>query len=157
MSKVSLPLKGACHCGALTYEITQAPLVIYACHCKNCQRISGSAFAISIIILTDYLKRMTGKSNRIEWVADSGNKRFGDFCADCGTRISHGSLPDGEMLVVRGGTLDDASWLSPTAHIWTKSAQKWFQFTDDDLKYDAQPPDYQPLLAKFKALDLFEG
>lgn len=47
MEKLSLPLKGGCQCGALRYEISAPPLMLYCCHCTNCQKITGSAFVVS--------------------------------------------------------------------------------------------------------------
>ena len=157
MAKVDLPLTGACHCGEVTYEITSPPFVVYACHCKNCQRIAGSAFAMSLIIPQDGYTLKTGTVKRVSWTADSGNERWGDFCETCGTRICHGTEPTPGVLVIRAGTLDDATWMQPTAHIWTASAQPWFMFADDDVTFEGQPPDYAPLVARFQEQGLFDA
>jgi hypothetical protein len=62
------------------------------------------------------------------------------FCADCGTRLYH--VPDGASYPnrnVKPGTLDDTSWLKPTIHFWTRSAQKWVRIPEGETQYETQP------------------
>ncbi len=125
--------------------------MIYACHCANCQRIAGSAFGLATTIVETSLEFTRGKPHKVEWLSDSGNERYGTFCGDCGCRIAHGQTPSNGILSLRAGTIDDTSWVVPTGHIWTKSAQPWFKFTADDILCDAQPTDYVPFIEKFKA------
>lgn len=154
--KVALPIEGGCQCGALRYEIVAPPLMIYCCHCTNCQRIAGSAFALAATITEDALKFVSGEPKRVTWQSDAGNERYGLFCGDCGCRIAHGQVPSNRILSLRAGTFDDARWVSPAGHIWTKSTQPWFQFQADDLQYEGQPSDYVPIIEKFKAGVTFE-
>ena len=154
--KIELPIKGGCQCGALRYEITLAPLMIYACHCTNCQRISGSAFALATTIWEKALTFTSGKPKRVNWQADSGTARFGIFCGDCGCRIAHGQEPSNGFLSLRAGTFDDPRWITPAGHIWTKSAQPWFRFGPAEILYDKQPDDYVPFIEKFKTEVTFE-
>lgn len=121
--KVSLPLLGGCHCGALRYELSAPPLSIYNCHCTNCQKITGSAFVVSAIVREDSFAFLKGAPKRVEWVSDAGNQRYGRFCGDCGSRIVHGQTPSSGFLSLRAGTFDDTSWVEPVGDIWTKSAQ----------------------------------
>jgi hypothetical protein len=154
MAKIELPLTGTCHCGGLTYEIAARPVCCAVCHCTNCQRISGSAFACNIVVPEAGFRITGGEIGRVEWTADSGRSRWGDFCATCGSRIVHGSTPSTGMLIVRAGTLDDRSWLRPMAHIWTRSAQPWVDFGDIPA-YEKSPEDWKPLFARFEQLGLF--
>jgi len=62
----------------------------------------------------------------------------------------------GGVLSLRAGTFDDTSWVVPAGHIWTRSAQPWFQFGADDIRRDAQPTDYVPIIEKFKAALSFD-
>jgi hypothetical protein len=149
--KISLPIEGGCQCGALRYEIVSAPLMIYACHCTNCQRIAGSAFGLPVTIAEDSLKFTSGTPHTVNWKSDSGNARFGTFCGDCGCRIAHGQTPSNGVLSLRTGTFDDTGWVVPAGHIWTKSAQPWFKFDADDILWPEQPTDYVPLIQKFKS------
>ncbi|MFQ5564252.1 MAG: GFA family protein [Parvularculaceae bacterium] len=157
MKKVSLPLNGGCHCGALRFEISAAPLTVYCCHCTNCQKITTSAFAISMIIPEAAFVFTKGEAKRIEWAADSGAERYGWFCGECGGRIAHGQTPSNGFLSLRAGTLDNSRWLKPVGHIWTKSAQSWMKFAEDDLICETQPTDYGPYAARFRAFGLFDA
>lgn len=145
---VTLPLVGGCQCGALRYEIKQAPLMVYNCHCTNCQTIGGGAFSTPVTVIEASFAFTKGQPKTVEWTSDAGNLRYGWFCADCGTRIAHGQRPGG-VLSLRGGTLDDTSWIEPVGDIWTRSAQPWVVF-GDRLKIEQQPTDYAPFVERFR-------
>ncbi len=152
-AKVVLPQPGGCACGALRYRLTAPPLMIYNCHCANCQKITGSAFTVSAPVFESAVEFTDGAPARTEWKADSGNERFGLFCADCGSRIANGQSPSIGMLSLRAGTLDDTSWVEPVGDIWTKSAQKWLRF--ERLTAEGQPKDYGPFIERFRAQGRF--
>jgi hypothetical protein len=82
-------------------------------------------------------------------MSDAGNRRFGWFCGDCGSRIAHGQAPSTGVLSVRGGTLDDTSWVEPVGDIWIRSAQSWVAF-GDRLRSEQQPTDYAPFVERFR-------
>ena len=147
---VALPLVGGCQCGALRYEITQPPLMVYNCHCTNCQKIGGGAFSTPVTVIEAAFAFTQGKPSTVEWSSDAGNRRFGWFCAECGTRIAHGQTPAGGILSVRGGTLDDTSWVEPVGDIWTRSAQPWVVFSGERIETDQQPTDYAPFIERFR-------
>ena len=147
---LSLPLVGGCQCKGLRYRINAAPVMVYACHCTNCQTISGSAFAISATIPEAGFRFTEGEPAKATWVSDAGNDRFGYFCRTCGCRIAHGQTPSIGFLSLRAGTLDDRSWVAPYGHIWTKSAQRWMTFDEDVPLSDAQPSDYAPFVERFQ-------
>lgn len=151
--KTSLPQLGGCACGALRYQLTAAPLMIYNCHCTNCQKITGSAFTISATVPEAALAFTQGTPRRVEWTADSGNARFGLFCGDCGSRIANGQVPSIGMLSLRAGTFDDTAWVEPVGDIWTRSAQRWLKF--ERLRSEGQPTDYAPFVAAYHAQERF--
>lgn len=153
MAKVPLPLHGGCACGALRYALSAAPLMIYNCHCANCQKITGSAFTVAATVLESALAFTAGAPKRTAWKADSGNERFGLFCGDCGSRIANGQTPSIGMLSLRAGTFDDTSWVEPAGDIWTKSAQGWVSFRG--LTAEGQPKDYGPFIEAFRAQGRF--
>jgi len=157
MTKVSLPIEGGCHCGALRYEVSGPPLMIYCCHCTNCQKITGSAFVMSATIVEASFGFTKGESKKIEWKSDAGNDRYGHFCGDCGCRIAHGQTPSIGVLSLRAGTFDDTSWVWPGGHIWLRSAQPWFQPAESDTTCDVQPTDYSAFVEHFKAQNLFDA
>ncbi|NWG91124.1 MAG: GFA family protein [Parvularculaceae bacterium] len=152
-AKTRLPQTGGCACGALRYELAAPPLMIYNCHCTNCQKITGSAFTVAAAVPEAALTFVKGAPKRVEWNADSGNRRFGLFCGDCGTRIANGQVPSIGMLSLRAGTFDDTGWVEPVGDIWTKSAQKWVKF--GGLTAEGQPKDYSPFIEAFRAQGRF--
>ncbi|MCC6765971.1 MAG: GFA family protein [Deltaproteobacteria bacterium] len=152
---VALPLTGGCQCGALRYEITMAPLMVYNCHCTNCQKIGGGAFSTPITVLEAAFRVVAGEPRVVEWTSEAGNTRWGSFCGACGSRIGHGARPSNGVLSIRGGTLDDTSWLEPVADIWTRSAQPWIGRAAGRLEYDRQPADYGPIMDAFRAQGRF--
>jgi hypothetical protein len=151
----TLPLAGGCHCNALRYEVRAAPLMVYNCHCKFCQKISGSAFNVSVTIAEPRFAFTQGEPVKIEWQSDAGTTRFGYFCGRCGSRIAQGSTPSRGALSLRAGTLDDTSWVEPVGDIWTGSAQPWVRFVEGGLRSEKQPTDYAPWAAKFAAQGRF--
>lgn len=155
MSSVQLPLSGQCQCGSLRYSLSKAPLLMYCCHCTNCQKQTGSAFVLSMAIYEDSLSFTEGEPTRFTWNAESGTERFGMLCGNCGTRIANGQVPSNGLFSLRAGTLDDTSWLRPAGHIWMRSAQPWFRPEPEDILCEQQPSDYTPLLERFGALHSF--
>lgn len=152
---VRLPLTGGCQCSALRYELSAAPLTLYACHCTNCQKQTGSAFVLSTIVPESAFSFTKGKPGKTEWKSDAGNQRFGYYCRDCGSRIANGQTPSTGVLSLRGGTFDDTSWVRPAGHIWVKSAQPWIKFAEDDLLCDEQPKEYGPYVQRFRSFGIF--
>src|SRR5690348_10755436 len=117
---MNLPLTGGCQCGKLRYEITEAPRMTYACHCRDCQRMTGSAFSMAVIV-PERAFRLSGAEPRpIARIADSGRTAIRWVCPECGSWICSGSkpgtAPPDELRRVRAGTLDDTSWVRPSLH-----------------------------------------
>ena len=140
---MKLPLTGGCHCGALRYEIAGAPILTYTCHCTDCQRITGTAFSLAIIVPESSFRLTEGEPRPVERIADSGRVNIRLLCPDCGCWISGVGRPDpisGQSVRrVRAGTLDDRSWLRPTAHFFTRSKQAWITLPAGDDIHEAQP------------------
>ena len=90
---VALPLVGGCQCGELRYEISQPPLMIYNCHCTNCRKIGGGAFATPLTVMEASFAFTQGEPRTFEWASDAGNRRFGWFCGDCATYRTATSSP----------------------------------------------------------------
>lgn len=151
--KVTLPQTGGCQCGALHYELSAAPLMIYNCHCSNCQKITGSAFVVSATVPEAAFKFTRGEPSLFEWTSGAGNSRFGWLCGKCGARIANGQKPSIGLLSLRAGTFDDTSWVEPVGDIWTKSAQKWAP--SRALSDEGQPKDYSRYVEAYRAQGRF--
>jgi hypothetical protein len=116
------PYTGGCQCGSVRYVLTTKPIRLGACHCKECQRQSGSAFGMFMPVKKDSLT-VTGLTKQVTRIADSGNEVTRVFCPECGVRIYHLLNSARDMVSLKPGTLDDTSWLRPELFIWMKSAQ----------------------------------
>lgn len=148
---MQLPLRGACQCRAVRYEISQEPLTIYACHCTDCQRQSGSAFSLSMIVPREAVTIVAGQPK--EWIrrTESGRLVSCLLCGDCGSRLYHNPKTNEAITIVKSGTLDESRGLDPVGHIWTRSAQSWFPIPTDSIRYEVQPPSLSVLTEAWKA------
>jgi hypothetical protein len=124
------PYTGGCQCGSVNYVVTAEPMRVSVCHCKECQRQSGSAFAMSMLLKKDSLT-VTGRTKQFTRIADSGNEVTGVFCPECGVRIYHALQSAPDVVALKPGTLDETSWLRPSSFIWMKRAQGWVPVPDD--------------------------
>jgi hypothetical protein len=139
---MKLPQAGGCQCGAIRYEITQEPQLVYTCHCKECQRLTGSAFSMGIVVPEGAFRLSGIEPRQLQRVADSGRVNTRLVCPDCGSGVC--GPPREGMVRARAGTLDDTSWLRPTRHIWTRSKQPWVIFAEGDEVFDRQPSARKP-------------
>jgi hypothetical protein len=136
---MQLPQTGGCQCGKLRYEITEAPRLVYTCHCTDCQRMTSSAFSMGLVIADRAFRLTASQPQPVERTADSGRVLTRWICPGCGSWIS--GTPRPGSRTVRAGTLDDTSWLQPTVHLWTRSKQPWITLPDGDRTFETQPAD----------------
>ena len=134
---MNLPQTGGCLCGKIRYEITEAPQLVYTCHCIACQQQTSSAFSLGVTVPETGFRLTSGEPRALQRNTDSGriNTRF--VCADCASWLY--SQPRGGLVRVRAGSLDDRSWLRPTRHLWTRSKQPWVTFAEGDEIFESQP------------------
>lgn len=134
---------GGCQCGALRYEISESPILTYTCHCTECQRLTGSAFGMAVIVPADAFHLSGPEPRRLHRIADSGRTATRLVCPECGTWICGeprpGTWQPRDVRAVRAGSLDDTSWLRPTIHFWTRSAQPWVVLPDGAEVFATQP------------------
>ena len=122
---MSASLAGRCSCGAVTYRLVSAPMFVHCCHCLDCQRQTGTAFALNALIEADRVEIFSGETQDFPQPTDSGRSHVIHRCLKCGTAIwsTHGGLP--AIRFVRVGTLEQPSALKPDVHIYTRSKQPW--------------------------------
>jgi len=128
---------GGCQCGSVRYTLTAKPLRTIACHCKDCQRQTGSAFSLSMLVPEDGLQ-ITGETKRFTFCGDSGGQTTAVLCPNCGVRICHlpSRLPG--TIALKPGTLDDTRWIRPEYFVWMQSAQSWVTVPDGITVLDGQ-------------------
>lgn len=118
--------EGACTCGAISYRMNSAPLIVHCCHCRWCQRETGASFALNAMIESDRLQLMQGEPVMVDTPSESGKGQQIARCAHCHVALwSH--YPGGGKAVafVRVGTLKQPDRLPPDVHIFTASKQPW--------------------------------
>ena len=116
---------GSCACGKIGYELTGEPLFTHACHCTDCQRRSGAAFCLSMMLEAQQLEITAGTLAGFPKTATSGALKTVYFCAGCGIIIYGHTTEWPGIIWIRPGTLEDTSWVAAQAHIWTRSKQPW--------------------------------
>ncbi|MBE9098950.1 GFA family protein [Vacuolonema iberomarrocanum] len=144
------PYAGGCQCGQIRFEIRAEPLTLYACHCKECQKQSSSAFGMSMSVPRDAIVILQGTPKQWTRGADSGREMSCLFCGECGTRLFHNPSRNSKITNVKPGTLDDTSWLKPVGNLWTRRAQKWVVLNEQMLNYETQPSNFDPLFEYYR-------
>ena len=132
--------KGGCQCGEISYELLGSPIALYRCHCTDCQTGSGSAFGMSMRVKKDDFKLTSGIFKSFIRMADSGTKVESFFCDACGVRIyAKAAVSNSEHIILKPGTLQNTNDLNPSADVWLKSKQDWFELPTDTKHFQKQP------------------
>ena len=136
---MSAQYEGGCQCGNVRYQVTGEPRQVVACHCTDCQRQSGSAFGMTMVVDEAVFRITRGEPAIYRSVSSSGRAKIGAFCADCGTRVYHQPEWRKGTISVKPGTLDDTKWLQPQLHLWTRSKQPWVIIPEGVESHERQP------------------
>ncbi|HSD03796.1 MAG TPA: GFA family protein [Gaiellales bacterium] len=134
-------LEGGCSCGAVRYRLRSEPMFVHCCHCLNCQRQTGSAFVINLLIEADRVEVVEGEPRAVDVPRDDGSSQRIFRCPACQVAVfSEYTRP--EVLFVRAGTLDDPAQVSPDVHIYTRSKLDWVAIAEAvpafDVYYDTK-------------------
>jgi hypothetical protein len=134
---MSPTLEGGCACGALRYRLASRPMFVHCCHCRDCQRQTGSAFVINALIETDRVERLSNKTEGVAVPTESGQPHAIHRCPACKIALwSHYGGVE-RLSFVRVGTLDEPSALPPNVHIYTRSKLPWVALPPDVPAFDA--------------------
>jgi hypothetical protein len=127
VDRVSEGLEGGCACGAVRYRLTAAPMFVHCCHCRDCQRQTGSAFVLNALIETDRLALLSGALEPVAVPTDSGRPHDVHRCLACRTALwsDYGHRPT--LRFVGVGTLDELAKLQPDVHIYTRLKLPWIE------------------------------
>jgi hypothetical protein len=122
--------EGGCSCGAVRYRLTEEPMFVHCCHCLNCQKQTGSAFVVNLLLETEHVEVLAGEPEAVDVPRDDGSMQRVYRCPECKVALfSEYTWP--EVKFVRSGTLDEPSSVAPDVHIFTKSKLPWVQLPDD--------------------------
>jgi hypothetical protein len=108
---------GQCLCGAVTYSFPGTPLLTAICHCRHCQRQSGSAFSIVAAVPRASFE-LQGETRIFADTGDSGRPVMRHFCPGCGSPIYSTIAPMPDMVLIKAGTLDTVAELTPTIEVF---------------------------------------
>ena len=123
-------LEGGCACGKVRYRMTARPMFVHCCHCLNCQKHTGSAFVINLLIEASRVALLRAAPQPVEMPRNGGSPNSIFRCAKC--EVGVWSVYGGRdaVLFVRGGTLDTPSAVAPDVHIYTRSKLPWVRLPD---------------------------
>lgn len=117
---------GGCDCRFMRYRLARAPLFVHCCHCRWCQRETGSAFVLNALIETACVELLQGEPERVMTPSNSGKGQNIARCPRCHIALwSHYPGAGPQFAFVRVGTLDDPDCFPPDIHIFTMSKQPW--------------------------------
>lgn len=121
-----LPLEGGCTCREVRYRMASAPLFVHCCHCRWCQRETGSSFALNAMIEAERVSLLSGSVDIVATPSNSGKGQRVSRCPRCRIAVWSNYAGAGDAVhFVRVGTLDDPDRLPPDIHIFTMSKQPW--------------------------------
>jgi hypothetical protein len=132
---MSVAREGGCSCGRVRYRLTAEPLFVHCCHCLNCQRQTGSAFVINLLIERDRVELLAGEPEEVPVPRDDGSEQVISRCPTCRVALSS-TYSRPEILFVRGGTLDDPTDVTPDVHIYTRSKVGWLELPEATPAFD---------------------
>ena len=131
-------IAGGCLCGKIRYSADVEPAFTGVCHCRNCQKASGSAFAIVFAVPQSALS-LQGELKTYADKGDSGKVVYRRFCPECGSTIMDEAEAMPGVLMILAGTLDDTSWVKPASQIYCDSAQPWVQLGGEITRFPKMP------------------
>ena len=138
---MSSSLEGRCSCGAVRYRLASEPLFVHCCHCLNCQRQTGSAFVINLLIETERVELLAGEPQPVDVPRDDGSMQRIFRCPHCQVAV-YSEYTRPEFRFVRAGTLDDPSAVRPDVHIFTRSKVPWVTLPESvpafEIYYDTK-------------------
>ena len=124
-------MEGRCACGEVRYRLNDAPFAVHCCHCRDCQRETGSAFVLNGLVEAGNVEVMAGNPEQVATPSNSGKGQAIVRCPTCKVALwSHYGGMGERAAFVRLGTLEDPDACPPQVHIFVRSKQPWFQLPE---------------------------
>ena len=131
-------IEGGCTCGEVRYRLTRAPMIVHCCHCRWCQRETGTAFALNAMIEAESVELLSGHPEVVNTPSNSGKGQKIVRCPSCRIAVWSHYAGAGELLsFIRVGTLDNPDALPPDIHIYTASKQPWVILPPETPAFEA--------------------
>lgn len=132
--------KGSCQCGSVTYDVPGQPKAVAKCHCRMCQKSTGSGTMTAVGYLVGDVN-VHGETKTFTYTADSGNNVATTFCPNCGTTIAMATPRFAGIVLIRAGTLDDSAGISPQFEVYMSRRPAWDHETPGIPQFPEMPPD----------------
>ena len=130
---------GGCLCGSIRYQVDAEPKRIANCHCDDCRKATGSAFATNIFVDEAAVVVTQGAPKSFDHTADSGNTMTKQFCDNCGSQLFGFSSGGSGLKSVKGGSIDDDSFVQPGLNLFLKHAAPFTQIDRSITCFDGMP------------------
>lgn len=130
---------GHCLCGAVSYTLKAPPVRMAQCHCKDCQRASGTGH-MSLAFFKEDDVRIEGETGSHAVTADSGNVNTRHFCPRCGSRVFGRNSARPGIVGIAVGCVDDNDWFEPQAVVYAAKRPAWDATSTQVPNFDAMPP-----------------
>ncbi|AHE52524.1 GFA family protein [Sphingomonas sanxanigenens] len=148
MTLPDLPIEGGCRCGRVRFRVSQAPWMETICHCRGCQRMSGSAFSTTLIVPADGFEQIAG-----ETVIGGlhGDEAHHHHCDGCKSWVFTTPAADLGFVSIRATLLDEPGWFAPWMETQTAEKLPWAA-TGAVRSFERFPgmEDYQALIAAYR-------
>jgi hypothetical protein len=137
VADVPKPITGRCLCGSVTYSSDAEPVIQAACHCTDCQRQTGNPFSVIVGVPRAAFNVEGDTLASFSTIGeDHGGETQRNFCSACGSPLFSAAAVAPELVFIKAGSLDDASWLEPNVEAWTSSAQPWSPRFEQTVKLE---------------------
>ena len=136
---MSKSITGGCLCGAVRYEVSADPVTTRACHCRDCQHATGSAFSSNVVIREEDFRVTQGETKCFDVESERGFTVSRFFCPECGSPVYGRSAGFPGLFTVRAGGLDDPSGFEPEMMFYMSSAMPWVQVDENIHRFPKMP------------------
>lgn len=130
---------GGCLCGAVRYRTEAGPALVGVCHCRDCQRFTGSAFSFLMAVPLAAF-HTEGAFKTFAKPGDSGQPIVRRFCPECGSSIAEEAVTRPGLILINGGTFDDPTGFAPSVEIYCDRQLAWARLTAGTERFAAAPP-----------------
>ena len=120
-----MKVHGSCHCGGIQYEATVDPELTTICHCTDCQKLSATAYRVSVRAAPGSFRLLQGEPKVYIKIGSSGARRAQAFCPNCGSQLYVTDADTPGIYGLRVGCIDERAALVPRKQIWCRSALPW--------------------------------
>ncbi|MEE2998486.1 MAG: GFA family protein [Pseudomonadota bacterium] len=133
-------ITGGCLCGAIRYEINGQPFRIANCHCDDCRKATGSAYATNLFFKENQITILQGVPKKFEHLADSNGTMTKEFCNNCGSQVFGSGTNRPGAKNVKVGSIDDANFVKPEVNLYTAHALNCTYIDNDIDNFEGMPP-----------------